>query len=195
MGHVVSPGWYVDPSRTHESRYWDGAHWTATVADGGTVSEDHASSDVFGPPGSGDRLALWALGLLLVGGAVALAASVVWATWMDIGSTVAETDRVRGWTAVLRSVPVAILAWAVPVAAMALAVRACRRGSTAVGRVVILLAGAVLFIVSVSILGDTPENLSSGSGPEWKWMLLPVSVVISAGATYLALRASRRQPG
>jgi hypothetical protein len=27
------PGWYADPSRRHERRYWDGARWTDQIAD------------------------------------------------------------------------------------------------------------------------------------------------------------------
>ncbi len=33
-------GWYPDPAGRHELRWWDGARWTADVADGGRVSRD-----------------------------------------------------------------------------------------------------------------------------------------------------------
>jgi Protein of unknown function (DUF2510) len=194
MSHVMSSGWYGDPSRTHEHRYWDGTRWTSAVSDRGSLSEHEVAAGRFGPPGSGDRLAIWALGVLLVGGAVALAATVVWGEWMGISSTLAEEDRVRGWAAVLRTVPAALLAWAVPVVAMLLAVRTCRRGSAALGRAVIWLSGGVLFVVSVSIIGGTVESALTGSHPELKWALLPASIAIAAGSTYLALRAARRQP-
>jgi hypothetical protein len=36
----TDPGWYADPSKRHEFRYWDGAAWTANVADAGQVSTD-----------------------------------------------------------------------------------------------------------------------------------------------------------
>jgi hypothetical protein len=32
--------WYPDPTRRHESRYWDGAAWTANVADAGVSATD-----------------------------------------------------------------------------------------------------------------------------------------------------------
>ena len=31
----VAPGWYPDPGRQFETRYWDGARWTEHVASGG----------------------------------------------------------------------------------------------------------------------------------------------------------------
>ena len=34
------PGWYPDPARRHEYRYWDGAVWTAQVADRGQAGVD-----------------------------------------------------------------------------------------------------------------------------------------------------------
>ena len=33
-------GWYPDPSRRHELRFWDGATWTAQVSDRGVVGVD-----------------------------------------------------------------------------------------------------------------------------------------------------------
>lgn len=194
MRHVVTSGWYEDPGHRHEYRYWDGRHWTADVSDHGSGAEDELASGRYGPPGSGDRLARWALGVLIVGGAAALAASLVWGVWMKISSTLDDEDRVRGWTAVLRGLPTAVIAWSVPIVAMALAVGACRRGSVSLGRTVIWLAGVVLFIVSISIIGGTIESAVTGSHPELKWMLLPVSIAISAGSTFLAFRAAEHGP-
>ena len=113
---------------------------------------------------------------------------------MKTSSTLDEAERVRGWTAVLRDHPMATVAWSVPVGAMVLAVRACRRGSTSLGRTAIWLGGVVLFVVSVSLIGGEVESALTGSHPELKWMLLPVSIAISATGTFLALRAAQRQP-
>ena len=39
--HRLPPaGWYVDPGEFHDYRYWNGAVWTAVVADEGLVTED-----------------------------------------------------------------------------------------------------------------------------------------------------------
>ena len=35
-----APGWFPDPTKRHEQRYWDGAQWTANVADAGQASVD-----------------------------------------------------------------------------------------------------------------------------------------------------------
>lgn len=37
---AVAAGWYADPTGRHEQRYWDGAKWTADVADAGAASQD-----------------------------------------------------------------------------------------------------------------------------------------------------------
>lgn len=37
-------GWFPDPTGRHEHRYWDGAQWTATVADAGTTTTDEAGA-------------------------------------------------------------------------------------------------------------------------------------------------------
>ena len=37
---VAGPGWYDDPEGVHQSRYWDGANWTARVADDGRETQE-----------------------------------------------------------------------------------------------------------------------------------------------------------
>jgi hypothetical protein len=37
---VTPPGWYSDPMKRHELRYWDGRTWTAHVSNGGAQSTD-----------------------------------------------------------------------------------------------------------------------------------------------------------
>lgn len=34
------PGWYRDPTRRHERRFWQGSRWSAAVSDGGVHTED-----------------------------------------------------------------------------------------------------------------------------------------------------------
>lgn len=38
----TAPGWYPDPYRRHESRYWDGGRWTEHVSDGAATAVDPA---------------------------------------------------------------------------------------------------------------------------------------------------------
>jgi hypothetical protein len=41
----MSPaGWYADPARRHQNRYWDGTGWTAAVADRGVTATDPLAS-------------------------------------------------------------------------------------------------------------------------------------------------------
>jgi hypothetical protein len=35
-----SPGWFPDPTGRHDHRWWDGAAWSAHVADGGVAALD-----------------------------------------------------------------------------------------------------------------------------------------------------------
>ncbi|MDZ4166352.1 MAG: DUF2510 domain-containing protein [Coriobacteriia bacterium] len=37
---TAAAAWYPDPTGRHEMRYWDGAKWTADVADGGAAATD-----------------------------------------------------------------------------------------------------------------------------------------------------------
>jgi hypothetical protein len=36
----TAPGWFADPARRHQVRYWDGGAWTETVADDGVTGVD-----------------------------------------------------------------------------------------------------------------------------------------------------------
>lgn len=37
---MTPAGWYIDPSRRHEYRYWDGKDWTPQVSDRGLIASD-----------------------------------------------------------------------------------------------------------------------------------------------------------
>ena len=37
-GHPDGPGWYPDPARRHEHRYWDGSAWTEHVSTAGVAA-------------------------------------------------------------------------------------------------------------------------------------------------------------
>ncbi len=71
---AASPGWYPDPGRRHQLRWWDGERWTLGVADGYEVSEDAlpAHPGAAGPNSTSDGRAL----LPLRAGAVGLVAIV-----------------------------------------------------------------------------------------------------------------------
>ena len=37
---IAPAGWYLDPTRRHQNRYWNGTEWTDQVADGGVTATD-----------------------------------------------------------------------------------------------------------------------------------------------------------
>jgi len=45
---VFQPGWYPDPAKRHDHRWWDGTTWSDAVSDGG-----EGSDDPLGPPPAG----------------------------------------------------------------------------------------------------------------------------------------------
>jgi hypothetical protein len=51
------PGWFSDPTGRHDHRWWDGAAWTAHVADAGVAAKDPLDAHPRGPmgPGGADR--------------------------------------------------------------------------------------------------------------------------------------------
>lgn len=48
MSEQPTPGWYPDPTRRFDHRYWDGGSWTEHVARGGAATTDPL--DASGPP-------------------------------------------------------------------------------------------------------------------------------------------------
>jgi hypothetical protein len=48
------PAWYPDPTARHDHRWWDGAEWTAHVADAGAVSRDPIAAAGSGGPSRPD---------------------------------------------------------------------------------------------------------------------------------------------
>ncbi len=76
---VAEPGWYPDPERPDEARYWDGSTWT-----GARRAIDAATEPVEGPRLSRDRRAT-----VLVIGALALVASI---GGFVVGSFVLDDD-------------------------------------------------------------------------------------------------------
>src|SRR5215467_8715323 len=47
---MIPAGWYRDPARRHEYRYWAGTDWTASVTDGTVTATDALGSASLPPP-------------------------------------------------------------------------------------------------------------------------------------------------
>lgn len=55
-GLTWEPGWFPDPTGRHDHRWWDGAAWTAHVADAGVAGSDPIDGpDVTAPPARAPR--------------------------------------------------------------------------------------------------------------------------------------------
>ena len=52
MGNETQPDWYADPTGIHHHRYWDGAQWTAHVADRYGATSTHHVQEQYPPPGA-----------------------------------------------------------------------------------------------------------------------------------------------
>jgi hypothetical protein len=37
---TTAPGWFADPARRHQARYWDGTDWTEQISDNGVTGAD-----------------------------------------------------------------------------------------------------------------------------------------------------------
>jgi hypothetical protein len=37
---TTAPGWFADPGRRHQARYWDGTQWTVQISDDGVTGTD-----------------------------------------------------------------------------------------------------------------------------------------------------------
>lgn len=52
-GLTWEPGWFPDPTGRHDHRWWDGAAWTAHVADAGVAGSDPIDGPDVAPPPAG----------------------------------------------------------------------------------------------------------------------------------------------
>ena len=96
------PAWYPDPTGRHDHRWWDGAEWTAHVADAGVAAIDPlpaapsapgdvrtgavAATDPAGPTGAAAAAPGVAVAALVVGLAAAL---LGWVPFLGLGVAVA----------------------------------------------------------------------------------------------------------
>src|SRR5216683_512478 len=49
---MMPAGWYADPTRRHECRYWGGTDWTGAVSDGAVTATDPLEFASQPPPSS-----------------------------------------------------------------------------------------------------------------------------------------------
>ena len=99
-GSAAAPGWYSDPSRRHELRYWDGVTWTQHVANGDRRSVDVPPPAPTGNPAQGAMVAAIVLALVFgVFGLNRASGKLVSTSW-DTANLVRDILCVVGWTVV-----------------------------------------------------------------------------------------------
>lgn len=128
--------------------------------------------------------------LMLLGLPVGIALVSVWATYVDTSPTVADADRVRGWSSVVRELPATVIFFGLLGTGLVFAVRAVHRGAVRAGLRAMWWHGAALFVASLIVLGGSAENVMTTRPATVKWILLPIEVGIALGSVAWARRSA-----
>lgn len=132
---------------------------------------------------------------MLLGLPVGIALVSVWANLVDTSPTVAEVDRIRGWSSVVRELPATVTFFGILAIGWAMAVRAVRRGAVRAGLRAMWWHAGALFLAMLIVLGGSAENVMTTRPATVKWLLLPLEVGITLGAVVLARRAAGQPSG
>jgi hypothetical protein len=183
-------GWYADPAAHHDQRFWDGAMWTARVADGRAEATDPTYNDTWQAPGATARLTNRSILVVVVGVPLTTIVAVIWGAVFE--TSPASTDPITGWEGFLRNLPAVALWFVPPVYGLVTGVRACRRGAGRSGRAAIWVASVGLaWVLVASELGGLITAM--GDPPGWAGFPLLVGKVGVAGLVLVwSLRAGRR---
>lgn len=141
-------------------------------------------------PSRGRRLIRYSL-LTLIGVPIGIVIVVVWSTIVKTSPTVADDERIRGWSSVVRDLPATAIVLAVVATGLVLAVRAGRAGSEVDAQRAILWHGAALFFILLVVVNGAAENIMTTRPATVKWLLLPAQVAIAAGVVALCRRRAR----
>lgn len=109
---------------------------------------------------------------------------------MDTSLTVADADRVRGWSSVVRELPATVIFFGLLGTGLVFAVRAVHRGAVRAGLRAMWWHGAALFVASLIVLGGSAENVMTTRPATVKWILLPIEVGIALGSVAWARRSA-----
>jgi hypothetical protein len=189
---TIEAGWFVDPDRHHELRWWNGDRWTDEVADGGVQAADPLHHPGAAPPGRGDRDARIAFTMLFAGVPLSLILVGAWSIWMGTSSLGGdESTLVRGWEGVLRNAPALALMLGVVVTSFVFAAHALRHGAR-YGNLALWFSSAGLLFVLATITRDCAEVVMETRSATVAWILFAVDVVVTAAAHLTARWWARR---
>ncbi|HET9442737.1 MAG TPA: hypothetical protein VFO65_05400, partial [Acidimicrobiales bacterium] len=111
-------------------------------------------------PDAGSGPARTAL-LLLAAVPVAVVALVLWELGVQTSAGYNPSERVRGWSAVLRELPALVLLFAPVVLGLGLGVRAARLGARPGRAAIWLHAGALLFLLAIALAGAAEDVMTT----------------------------------
>lgn len=155
MSEQPAPGWYADPTRRYDHRYWDGGTWTEHVSRNGQATTDPLD-------GSGPQSGV-ATGGVATGGVAESAGTATWqgtsaGSWQDTAAATTRTNSKAILSLVLSILWLGGLASVVAVVLGVMARREIREradeggaGMATAGIVigVIGVAGALLILVAI----------------------------------------------
>ena len=128
---------------------------------------------------------------MLIGVPVGNVFSAVWATIVKTSPRVADDERIRGWGTVVRELPATLFLLAVVAIGLSFAVRAGRAGCEPEAQRAIIWHEAALPLILLIVMNGSTENIMTTRPATVKWLLLPLQLGVTAGATALCRRRIR----
>jgi uncharacterized BrkB/YihY/UPF0761 family membrane protein len=181
--------------------YCDDATKTTLRLDKGVLmnaSRTQEQSSGLPPPGppttspTGDREARLSILLVVPGLIVALIVGAIWQLSVGVASMGGdESELIRGWEGVLRSVPSYLLSIGIAVTAFVFAMRARRHGARNARAATVVSTIGLLFVLN-SVTRDSAEIVMETRAATVSWMLFAVDVVIVGLALMLGTRWAKR---
>lgn len=159
------------------------------------VHEQSNDQPTTSPPATtrkGDQEGLLSILLVVPGLIVAMIVGAIWQLSVGVVSMGGdESELIRGWQGVLRSLPSYLLSIGIAVTAFVFAMRARRHGARNARAATVVSSIALLFVLN-SVTRDIAEVVMETRAATVSWMLFVVDVVIVGLALLLGARWAKR---
>jgi uncharacterized BrkB/YihY/UPF0761 family membrane protein len=140
----------------------------------------------------GDREGRLSILLVIPGLIVAMIVGAIWQLSVGVASMGGdESDLIRGWEGVLRSLPSYLMSIGIAVAAFVFAMRARRHGARNARAATVISTIGLLFVLN-SVTRDSAEVVMKTRAATVSWILFGVDVVIVGLALLLGTRWAKR---